>query len=160
MSAPQTRRTPLRILCVEEDPIQRKLMEACLEVMGADALIVTRPLDAVWTFRKQPVDLVFMDIDQHVANGLMAFEAIRSTPVRGKVVPILAVTENECRWREEDYRDAGFAGLFVKPLEPTRLFKAIDDVLARWNPPPLKVVPQQRKEQRRAFGHANYARSN
>ncbi|HEV2561936.1 MAG TPA: response regulator [Rhizomicrobium sp.] len=158
MYAPQNRRAPLRILCIEEDPIQRKLLQACLEVMGADALIFPRPLDAVWTFRKQPVDLVFMDIDQHIANGLTAFEAIRATPVRGKTVPIMAVTENECRWSEQDYRDAGFAGLFLKPVEPTRLFRAIDDVLARWNPPELNVVRRNVKEKSRTFGHANQAR--
>jgi len=153
MQAPHNRRTPLRILCIEEDAIQRKLLQACLEVMGAEALIFTRALDAVWAFRKQQVDLIFMDIDQHIANGLMAFEAIRATPLRGRTVPILAVTENECRWSEQDYREAGFAGLFLKPVEPTRLFRAIDDVLERWNPPELNVVRRSGKAKPRVFGH-------
>jgi CheY-like chemotaxis protein len=146
---------PLRILCVEEDPIQRKLMEACLEVMGAEALVVPRPMDAVWVFRKQSVDLVFLDIDMHVAHGLSAFEAIRATPVRGSNVPILAVTENECRWTPADYRQAGFAGLFLKPIEPTRLRLAIEDALKSWNPPNPRALETGTRPSRH-FGHAKH----
>ena len=147
---------PLRILCVEEDPIQRKLMEACLEVMGAHALMVHRPLDAVWAFRREPVDIVFLDIDMHVADGLSAFEAIRSTPVHGRTVPILAVTENECRWTADDYRQAGFAGLFLKPIEPTRLRIAVEDVLKNWNPPGPRAVNTGAPRPARHFGHAKH----
>ncbi len=145
----------LRILCVEEDPVQRKLMEACLEVMGAEAIIVTRPMDAVWAFRKEPVDMVFLDIDRHIADGLSAFEAIRATPVRGRSVPILAVTENECRWSESDYRQAGFAGLFLKPVAPTRLRLAIQDVLKSWHPP-SRALKIGAPSPRRIFGHAKH----
>lgn len=146
----------LRILCVEEDPIQRKLMEACLEVMGAEALVVPRPVDAVWVFRREPVDLVFLDIDMHVAHGLSAFEAIRATPVRGRSVPILAVTDNDCRWTAAEYRQAGFAGLFLKPIEPTRLRTAIEDALKNWHPPSLRAVKTGAAKERRRFGHAKH----
>lgn len=147
---------PLRILCVEEDPIQRRLMEACLEVMGADALIVSRPMDAIWAFRHEEIDLVFLDIDMHVAHGLSAFEAIRATPVRGHSVPVLAVTENECRWTAHDYRQAGFAGLFLKPIEPTRLRLAIEDAMKNWHPPALRAVKTGAAQERRRFGHAKH----
>lgn len=159
MIAPGGQKRPLRILCVEEDAIQRKLLEACFEVMGAEGLIVPRPLDAIWMFRKTPVDMVFLDIDMHVADGLTAFEAIRSTPVRGRTVPILAVTENECRWTEMDYRDAGFAGLFLKPVEPTRLFAKIDETMRSWHPPKLRSVENPAPRPPAHFGHArNYTR--
>jgi CheY-like chemotaxis protein len=141
---------------VEEDRIQRKLMKACLDVMGAEALFVARALDAVWTFRREPVDLVFLDIDMHVAHGLSAFEAIRATPVRGRTVPILAVTDNDCRWTAEDYRQAGFAGLFLKPIEPTRLGRAIGDALKNRHPAALRAVKTRTAEERRCFGHAKH----
>ena len=62
---------------------------------------------------------------------------MRATPVRGKKVPILAITDNDCRWTEKEYRDAGFAGLFLKPIEPSRLFRTIDDILYEHHQPPL-----------------------
>jgi CheY-like chemotaxis protein len=80
---------------------------------------------------------VFMDIDQHSQAGLAAFEGIRATPRRGHGVPIFAVTNNECRWTDRDYREAGFAALFLKPVEPMRLFLAMDRVLRETAQPPL-----------------------
>ena len=146
----------LRILCVEEDPVQRKLLKACLEVMGAEGRVVARPLDAVWAFRRNPVDIVFLDIDLDVANGLTALEAIRSTPLRGHSVPILAVTENDCRWSAQDYRDAGFNGMFLKPLEPTRLLAAIDDAMKNSRPSMLRMIETSRVIEQRAFGQARH----
>ncbi len=146
---------PLRILCVEQDAVQRRLLQACLEVMGAEGRVVARPLDAVWAFRRHPVDIVFLDIDSDITRGLSAFEAIRASPSRGRGVPVFAVTENDCHWRVQDYRDAGFAGLFLKPMEPTRLFAAIDEAMKIFRPQPaLRAIEGGRRAEQRAFGHA------
>ncbi len=88
-------------------------------------------------FREHPVDMVFIDIDRHSPGELGGFRRMRATPGRGKTVPMLAVTDNDCRWSEKDYRDAGFAGMFLKPIEPSRLFQTIDDVLYEIHQPPL-----------------------
>jgi CheY-like chemotaxis protein len=127
----------LRFLCVEEDEVQRKLLSACLDVVGAEALFATGARDAVTLFRRHPVDLVLMDIDLHSAEELAAFEAMRAVPHRGRGVPVLAVTNNDCGWTEESYREVGFAGLFLKPVEPVRLFRVIDQVLCEAGQPPL-----------------------
>jgi CheY-like chemotaxis protein len=127
----------LRLLCVEEDEVQRKLLSACLDVLGAEGLFANRARDAVQLFRRHPVDLVLMDFDQHSAEELAAFEEIRAVPHRGGAVPVLAVTDNDCSWTEDDYREAGFAGLFLKPVEPVRLFRAVDCVLRETGQPPL-----------------------
>jgi CheY-like chemotaxis protein len=82
------------------------------------------------------MDMVFMDIDLHSAEELAAFERMRATP-RREHVPILALTENECAWPETAYREAGFAGVFLKPIEPLRLFRMMDDVLREAEQPPL-----------------------
>jgi len=131
---------PLRILCIEEDPVQRKLMEACLEVLDAEALIAPSAANAVWLFRRHPVDMVFMDLDWHSADELAAFEEMQAGH-RGHHVPILAVTDNDCGWSEEEYREAGFAALYQKPVEPYRLFVKIDDLLREQHQPPLLVSP-------------------
>lgn len=130
----------LRILSLEEDAVTRKLLEACLDVIGAEAVFASSGPEAVWYFRHHPVDLVFMDLDQHASQGLAAYEGIRATPRRGHV-PILAVTQNDCRWTEDEYRDAGFAGLFLKPIEPFRLYAAMDAMLREANQPPLLAEP-------------------
>lgn len=127
----------LRILCVEEDDLERKLLQACMDVIRTEAIFARTAADAVTYFRKHPVDMVFIDIDRHAPGELGGFRRMRATPARGSKVPILAVTDNECRWSESDYRDAGFSSLFVKPIEPSRLFRKIDDVLCEYHMPPL-----------------------
>jgi CheY-like chemotaxis protein len=129
------RSPPLRLLCVEEDAIQRKLLQACLDVAGAEVLFAESAARAVFLFHHHAVEIVLMDFDLHSASELAAFEHMRAT--RGGRVPILAVTDNECRWSEEDYRDVGFASLYTKPVEPTRLIAAIDHVLRAASRPPL-----------------------
>ena len=127
----------LRILCVEEDDLERKLLQACMDAAHAEAIFARAAADAVAYFREHPVDMVFIDIDRHAAGELGGVRRMRATPVRGKRVPIVAVTDNDCRWGEKDYRDAGFAGLFLKPIEPSRLFQTIDDILYEIHQPPL-----------------------
>src|SRR5581483_9166949 len=65
---------PLRVLCVEEDPVQRKLFKACLDGLGAEGLFASHAHEAVDVFRHHPVDLVVMDIDLHLSDELSAFE--------------------------------------------------------------------------------------
>jgi CheY-like chemotaxis protein len=130
------RHRSLRVLCIEEDDIQRKLLRACLDVIGAESLFALNAKDALFMFRRHPTDMAFMDLDLHSAQELEAFERMRTTP-RREHVPILAVTENVCDWPEAAYREAGFAGLFLKPIEPMRLFHAMDTILRRAAQPPL-----------------------
>jgi CheY-like chemotaxis protein len=136
-----TRYRPLRILCIEEDPIQRKLLEACLDVIDAESLFAPRAAQALWQFRRHPVDIVMMDLDWHVKEEIAAFEEMKKTPRWGAHVPIVAVTDNVCSWTERDYRDAGFAALYMKPIAPIRLFAKIDDVLRDCHQPPLLLGP-------------------
>ena len=126
------------ILCVEEDPVQRKLLQACLDVAGADGLFAGNASQALALFRRHTVDLVLMDFDFHAAAELAAFETMR----KQGAVPILAVTDNECRWTEEDYREAGFIGLYVKPIEPSRLLSCMDTALRDAGLAPLLCDPR------------------
>lgn len=146
--APRNR--SLRILCIEEDDVQRKLLQACLDVVGAEAVFALNAADAVFLFRRHPMDMVFMDIDLHSADELAAFERMRDTP-RREHVPILAVTENECDWPERAYREAGFAGVFIKPIEPMRLFRTMDEILRGSEQQPLL------QDQRELFNAARFA---
>ena len=127
----------LRILCVEEDPVQRRLMEVCLEVADIEALFANGAQQALALFRRHPVDMIFLDFDQHSEQELAVFRIMRDKGQRGRHVPILAVTNNDCRWSRTAYREAGFAGLFEKPVEPLRLFRAMDDILCEFGQPPL-----------------------
>ena len=133
--APRLR--PLRVLSVEDPPIQRKLIEACMQVVGAECILACDGAEAVTLFRSAPVDIVLLDMNLPHVDGLAAFEQMRSTPGRKAKTPILAVTLNEHGWDADEYRRRGFDGLYLKPLEPSRLYSAIDSVLIHAGQPPL-----------------------
>jgi CheY-like chemotaxis protein len=127
----------LRVLCVEEDAVQRKLMEVCLGFAGTEVFFAAKPQQALALFRRHPVDMIFLDFDQHSEEELAVFRIMRDKGQRGRHVPILAVTNNDCRWSRAAYREAGFAGLFEKPVEPMRLFRTMDGILCEVGQPPL-----------------------
>jgi CheY-like chemotaxis protein len=127
----------LRILCVEEDGLERKLLQACMDAVQAEAIFSRSAEEAVRYFRRHPVDMVLIDIDRHAPGELGGFRRMRATRRRWNDVPILALTNNDARWTDSDYRDAGFAGMFQKPIQPSRLFQTIDDILQEEHQPPL-----------------------
>lgn len=130
------RHRSLRILCIEEDEVQKKLLGACLEIIGAESFFAADPEDAEIIFRHHPMDLVLMDIDAHTAEELEVFEHMRALP-RRRAIPILAVTDNNCDWPERAYREAGFAAVYFKPIEPARFFRTVDEILREYALPPL-----------------------
>ena len=135
------RTRPLRILCIEEDPLQRKLLAACLEAIKAEVLLAPRAGNAVWLFRRHPVDMVLMDLDSHLEEEIAAFEEMSKTTRWGRRVPIIALTENESGWSARAYRDAGFAAMCEKPIHPMQLFAILDDVLRDSHQAPLLENP-------------------
>ncbi len=124
--------------------MQRKLLVACLEAAGIEGQVTGTAAETLWLFERRTFDLVSLDIDLHAAEGIAAFEAIAAAQARSRAVPVLAITANECGWSEADYRDAGFAGLFLKPIEPFRLYHAIDVLLRQTGQPPLLVWDEAR----------------
>lgn len=128
---------PLRILCVEEDDLERKLMQACLDVIEAEAIFAPTAAEAIAYFQEHPVDMVFIDIDRHAPGELGGYRRMRAVKRRGPSVPIIAITDNDRHWTEAAYREAGFDHMFPKPIEPTRLFHIIDEVLQAHDQPPL-----------------------
>jgi CheY-like chemotaxis protein len=69
-------------------------------------------------------DLVFMDVQMPVVNGLEATQRIRALPGWGQV-PILALTANAFAQDRQMCLEAGMNELLVKPINPKKLYAAI-----------------------------------
>ena len=66
-------------------------------------------------------DLVFMDIQMPVMDGLEATRAIRALPEPACRTPIVAMTANALSHQLITYREAGMDGSVAKPLSPAAL---------------------------------------
>nr|WP_315490328.1 response regulator [uncultured Rhodoferax sp.] len=78
----------------------------------------------------QPYDLVLMDLQMPVMDGLQAAAQIRSQP-QGLLLPIVAMTANAMASDREKCQGAGMVDFVAKPIDPEVLYRA----LVRWIAP-------------------------
>ncbi|GHD39181.1 hypothetical protein GCM10017083_00740 [Thalassobaculum fulvum] len=118
----------LRILVAEDVPLNAEMLEVTLRQSNHSVLVVPDGQQAVDAVRGSPFDLVLMDVQMPVMDGLAATRAIRALDGPAAAVPIVALTAYASR---EDLRaclDAGMNDFLTKPLERAKL----EEVLQRW----------------------------
>ncbi|MDP1631859.1 MAG: ATP-binding protein [Caulobacter sp.] len=120
----------LRVLVVEDNPTNRMIATRLLEELGASVETAEDGLKGVEAAQRSAFDMVFMDIQMPVMDGVEATRRIRSltTPIAN--VPIVAMTANALSHQTDAYLAAGMTGFVSKPLSPTALVAQIAAVLA------------------------------
>jgi CheY-like chemotaxis protein len=101
-----------------------------LEQLGARVTTAPDGAEGLAAAAVEPFDLIFMDIQMPVMDGLKATAGIRRMSGPNAGVPILAMTANAMSHQLTRYQAAGMNGWVSKPLSPTRLFEAIVQVIS------------------------------
>ncbi|MBA4111259.1 MAG: hypothetical protein C0487_16895 [Leptothrix sp. (in: Bacteria)] len=104
---------PRRVLVVDDGAENRELVRLVLEETGlvvAEAINGQEALDMV---AQSSFDLVLMDMQMPVMDGVVATRLLRE---RGVKTPILALTANAMKGFEQEINQAGFSGFHTKPL--------------------------------------------
>ena len=112
-----------------DHPTNRKVLELMLEDW-AELVCVTNGQEAVDTFATGAFDLILMDVQMPVMDGLAAARAIRREEPAGARVPITMLTANALPEHLKASADAGADLHLSKPITATSLFTAIDAVSA------------------------------
>ena len=115
----------LRILVVEDQPANRKLISRILERWGHTVLTAANGQEAVNVFQLQTVDVILMDIQMPVMDGYEATGQIRALD-GGQRIPIIAVTAHAVKGDIEKCLAAGMNAYVSKPLDRLRLRETID----------------------------------
>ncbi len=123
---------PLRILLADDHPANRKVVEIMLSATPMELVTVEHGRQAVEAFGAGGFDLVLMDMQMPVMDGLTATTAIRALEQeRGLTrTPVLMLTANAMAEHVEAGRAAGADGHLAKPITMETLFTAIDTVMA------------------------------
>ena len=120
------RNFPLRILIAEDNLVNRQLIDHVLGKLGYAPVMVENGQEAIDKLEGQEFDIVFMDVQMPVMDGLEAARLIRS---RGGEQPVIIALTADAQ--EEDRQaclDAGMDDYISKPLQLDRLL----NILKKW----------------------------
>ena len=111
----------MRFLCAEDNELNAEILEAILDINGASCVIYPdgkQLVDAFDEVKPGDYDVILMDIQMPVMNGLEASRAIRrSKNPLGKTIPIVAMTANAFTEDIQHCLDAGMDAHVAKPLD-------------------------------------------
>ncbi len=117
-----------RLLLVEDNPINQEVAKEILADAGFDIDFRENGADAVTAVQYGNFDLVLMDIQMPIMDGLQACRFIRALGGRFAELPIIAMTANALEGDSNKSLAAGMNGHIAKPIKPDAVFKEI----ARW----------------------------
>ena len=108
------------------------ILSALLAPFGVDLTLVGNGREAVDAFGAAPFDIVLMDVQMPLMNGVEATTAIRRIEAeRGlPMTPILALSANVMSHQVAEYLAAGMTGFIPKPIEGAKLIAAIEAALS------------------------------
>jgi len=120
-----------RVLYIDDDPINRILMEATVELRPQVQLICAESgRQGVEVAAQQPFDLVLVDMMLPDMTGHDVLEAVRQTHAR-ETLPCVVVSANALPRQIADSLQAGFDDYITKPVQLHRLLAVLDEVLGR-----------------------------
>lgn len=122
----------LRVLIVEDTPVNQRLVQHILKKAGAETVLADngqQALDAVWNEENpRDFDVVLMDIQMPVLDGIQATRQLRA---KGFEAPIIAFTANATTADRERCLAAGCDAFVPKPLDRRKLVSEVVQLAAR-----------------------------
>lgn len=121
-----------KILLVEDDPANRMVGLGMLALLGAEADCAINGQEALKMLAQRPFDLILMDVQMPVMDGVAATAAIREGACgEGKAgIPIIAMTAHAMPGDEEKLIGAGMQAYIPKPVSMEELRVVIDQILS------------------------------
>lgn len=117
------------VLLAEDHDINRFLAAKLLEDAGLKVVFAENGRQAIERLGQFDIDLILMDMQMPVMDGLDATRHIREHI--DATIPIIALTANAIKGDEKRCLDAGMNDYVSKPFEPARLFAAMSDLLGK-----------------------------
>ena len=119
--------TALNVLLAEDNTVNQRLASRLLEKRGHSVTVANNGQEALNLLERTSYDLVFMDVQMPLLDGLEATRLIRDREKgTGSHQPIVALTAHAVKGDEERCREAGMDGYLAKPIRPQELDAVLD----------------------------------
>jgi CheY-like chemotaxis protein len=117
----------LRVLAAEDNAVNQLVLKTLLHQLGVDPHVVEDGRAALEAWEAQSWDLILMDIQMPVMDGLTASARIRQREAEtGRTrTPIVALTANAMSHQIKQYQAVGMDGHVAKPIEISALYQAL-----------------------------------
>jgi len=121
----------LSVLLAEDNPVNQKLAVTILNRRGYHVTVAGNGQEALDALEQDDFDLILMDMQMPVMDGLEACQRIRGLQQHGllRAMPIIAMTANAMSGDRERYLAAGMDGYISKPIDASHAFAEIARVL-------------------------------
>ena len=136
------------ILVAEDNTLNQELIRYILENFGLDYKIVPNGEYAVSEYKNNKYDLILMDINMPILDGVEAFKQIRNYEKENnlKPIPISALTANAIKGDKEKFLDLGMDYYLLKPINVSKLEELFNIYLSS-NKNIKKEKPTEQKEE-------------
>jgi two-component system sensor histidine kinase/response regulator len=129
------KRTPLRVLLAEDNVVNQRLAIRNLEKQGHTVVVVDDGIKALAALEQGHFDLVLMDVQMPMMDGVEATAAIRmKEKTSGNHIPIIAMTAHAMSGDRQRFLESGMDGYVSKPVHQEELFETIENVLSVLSP--------------------------
>ncbi|MEZ5354176.1 MAG: response regulator [Bryobacteraceae bacterium] len=130
------------VLVAEDNPVNLRVAQRLLEKRGYRVITAGDGQQALEKWEVTRPDLILMDLQMPVLDGLAATAEIRSRErTGGGHTPIVALTANAMIGDRERCLSSGMDGYVAKPIDMDKLLSAIEDALARHPPECFSAIP-------------------
>ncbi len=134
----------LRILLAEDDRVNQIVALKLLEKLGYQADVASNGQEAVRALKNKSYDLVLMDVQMPLMDGMAATRKIRNLKSEIRKIPIVAMTAYAMKGDREQFLEAGMDDYLSKPVQP----EAVAAVMEKWLGPRSfgRETPQPEKK--------------
>ncbi|MDA8528580.1 ATP-binding protein [Opitutaceae bacterium] len=115
----------VRILVADDDRVNHMVFKQMIGLLGHETVAVKNGQEAVNSARNEKWDLILMDVQMPVMDGVQATQILRNDPATASI-PIIAVTASIMSEEQTHYLNSGFSAVLPKPLRRETLKHCLD----------------------------------
>ena len=128
---------PYQVLVAEDNPVNRTVIQKLLERAGHSCHLVDNGDEALDAMELQEFDVVILDMNMPVMNGIDATRAMRALAAPGRHMPIIMLSADVTGETKREATDAGVDQFLPKPIQIDVLLTHLNQLVARYGRRPV-----------------------